>query len=125
MIPVGPSNDPSFYEYTKKFASYVTHNQQYLIEKAQIVIQNGIDKKYAKQTKRKPDGHANAIAAKLKKYAFNIINVENTKKTLTGTTVYIVGTGEYEQTIETLRNFITIDSIVQSTGTGDQTTAVT
>jgi hypothetical protein len=55
MIPVGPSSDPSFYNYTKKFAFYVLHNQEYLIEDANIVIQNGIDKKYAKQVKRKPD----------------------------------------------------------------------
>jgi LCP family protein required for cell wall assembly len=113
MIPVGPNNSASFYDYTKKFAFYVLHNQNYLIEDANIVIQNGIDKKYAKQIKRKPDGHANAIASKLKKYAFKVINVENTKQVLTGTTIFIVGTGEYQKTIETLRGFITIDDVVQ------------
>ena len=133
MIPVGPSNDPSFYDYTKKFAFYVTHNQKYLIEKANIVIQNGIDKKYAKQIQRKPDGHANAIASKLKKYAFNVINVENTlvqpggaKQILTGTTIFIVGTGEYDQTIETLKNFIPIDTVVKpELGTGEKMSATT
>lgn len=121
MIPVGPSNDPSFYDYTKKFAFYVTHNQKYLIEHANIVIENGIDKKYAKQTKRKPDWHANAIAAKLKKYAFNVINVENTKTILSGTTVFIVGTGTYDETIKALKNFIFIDSVVEAqAGTWEQ-----
>ena len=133
MIPVGPSNDEWFYDYIHKFAFYVLHNQDYLIEDASIVIQNGIDKKYANQMKRKPDGHATAIASKLKKYAFNVINVENTsvqqswaKKILTGTTVFIIGTGEYQKTIETLRNFVPIDNVIEpELGTGEFITMTT
>ena len=126
MIPVGPSNSPSFYDYTHKFAFYVFHNQDYLIEDANIVIQNGIDKKYANQVKRKPDWHANAIAAKLNKYAFKVINVENAQQNLTGTTVFIVGTGEYEHTIETLKNFIPIDNVIEpELGTGEFITMTT
>ena len=83
--------------------------------------------------KRKPDGHAAAIASKLKKYAFNVINVENTsvqqswaKKILTGTTVFIIGTGEYQKTIETLRNFVTIDKVIEpELGTGEFITMTT
>jgi len=98
----------------------VFHNQDYLIEDAKIVVQNGIDKKYAQKLKRKYDGHANAIAAKLKKYAFKVTNVENALESLTGTTVYIIGTGEYEHTIETMKNFIPIDNvIVPALGTGE------
>jgi len=126
MIPVGPASDPSFYTYTQKFAFYALHNQEYLIENANIVIQNGIDKKYAKQVKRKPDGHANAIASKLRKYAFNVINVENAQNNLTGTTVFIIGAGEYEHTIETLRNFIPIDNVIKpELGTGEFITTTT
>lgn len=126
MIPVGPNNKETFYDYIHKFAFYIFHNQDYLVEDASIVIQNGIDKKYAQQVKRKPDWHANAIAAKLKKFAFDVINVENTKEVLTGTTVYIVGTGEYEHTIETLKNFISIDNVIEpELGTGEFITTTT
>ncbi len=55
MIPVGPNNDEKFYDYIHKFTFFIFHNQEYLIENAKIVIQNGIDKKYANQVKRKPD----------------------------------------------------------------------
>jgi len=126
MIPVGPSNDLSFYDYIHKFAFYILHNQEYLIEDAKIVIQNGIDKKYANQVKRKPDGHAAAVASKLNKYAFKVINVENAQENLTGTTVFIIGTGEYEHTIETLRNFLPIDNVVEpELGTGEFITMTT
>lgn len=101
-----------FYDYTKNFAFYVAHNQEYLIENQKIAILNGIDKNYAKKIIKKADGFANKIAVKLKKYAFTITTVQNFSQILTGTTAYILGTWEYVDTIKTLKNFIAIDMVV-------------
>ena len=113
IIPDGSeSNDVWFYDYTKKFAFFVAHNQEYLIENQKIELLNGIDKKFAKTTLTKSEWFANNLAIKLKKYAFTIVNVQNFSQSLSGTTVYILGTGEYKNTVKTLRNFITIDEVV-------------
>lgn len=114
MIPIWASpSSLDFYEYTRKFAFYITHNQEYLIEKAKIVIQNWIDKNYAKQIKKKTDWYANQIAVKLRKFAFSVIDVENAKENLTGTTVYILWTWSYDKTIDTLKYFMPIDNVVK------------
>ena len=90
----------------------MAHNQEYLIENQSIVILNGIDKNYAKTHLRKSEGFANQLAVKLKKYAFPIIDVKNFSQTITGTTVYILGTGEYQYTVRTLKNFVDIDEVI-------------
>jgi hypothetical protein len=52
--------------------------------------------------------------------------VENAKQNLSGTTVFIIGTGEYEHTIETLKNFLPIDNVIEpELGTGEQLTTTT
>lgn len=102
----------SFYEYTKQFAFFATHNQEYLIENQTIEVLNGIDKAYAKSILKKSDGFANQLAVKLKKFAFNVTNVQNFSQPITGTTVYILGTGEYQYTIKTLKNFININEVI-------------
>ncbi|MFA6256295.1 MAG: LCP family protein [Candidatus Absconditabacterales bacterium] len=113
IIPDGSTpQQVGFYDYTKNFAFFVTHNQEYLIEDQKIEILNGIDKNFAKATVKKSDGFANNLAVKLKKYAFNITTVQNFSQTLSGTTVYILGTGEYQYTIKTLKNFINIDEVI-------------
>ena len=108
----GTAGQVGFYDYTKNFAFYVAHNQEYLIENQKIQILNGIDKAYAKATIKKSDGFANQIAVKLKKYAFNISTVQNFSQPISGTTVYILGSGEYQYTVKTLKNFVNIDSVV-------------
>jgi hypothetical protein len=60
----------------------VAHNQEYLIENQKIIMLNGIDKNVAKATIKKSEGFANQLAVKLKKYAFNIIDVKNYTQTL-------------------------------------------
>lgn len=113
IIPDGGTpGDVSYYEYTKRFAFFVAHNQEYLIENQRIEILNGIDKNFAKTTIKKSDGFANQLAVKLKKYAFNITTVQNFAQTLSGTTIYVLGTGKYEYTIKTLKNFITVSDVV-------------
>lgn len=104
--------DVSFYDYTKNFAFYVAHNQEYLIENQKIQVLNAIDKKYAKATIKRSDAFANQLAVKLKKYAFNILSVQNFSHSLSGTTVYVLGSWEYKQTIKTLKNFVNIDQVI-------------
>ncbi|MCX6824323.1 MAG: LCP family protein [candidate division SR1 bacterium] len=113
IIPDGGSaGEVGFYDYTKNFAFFVAHNQEYLIENQKIEILNGIDKKFAKATIKKSDSFANNLAIKLKKYAFNITAVQNFPQILSGTIVYILGTGEYKNTVKILKNFITIDEVI-------------
>lgn len=113
IIPDGGTpGEVGFYDYTKNFAFYVMHNQEYLIENQKIEILNGIDKNYAKTTVRKSDGFANQVAVKLKKYAFNVITVQNFSQPISGTTVYVLGSGEYQNTVKTLKNFVNIDTVV-------------
>lgn len=101
-----------FYDYTKHFAFFVAHNQEYLIENQTIEVLNGIEKTYAKTALKKSDWFATQLAVKLKKYAFNVTNVENFTSTLTWTTVYVLGTGDYQYTVKTLKNFINIDEVI-------------
>jgi hypothetical protein len=113
IIPDGASaGQVWFYDYTKNFAFFVAHNQEYLIENQKIEILNGIDKNYAKATIKKSDGFANNLAVKLKKYAFNISTVQNFSQILSWTTVYILGTWDYQYTVKTLKYFINIDEVV-------------
>jgi hypothetical protein len=93
MIPIGASPTAlSSYEYTKLFAQYVLHNQDYLVEGNKIAILNGIDKAYAKQVYRRSEGFANQLAVKLVKYAFTISDVQNLGQTMSGTTLYVIST---------------------------------
>lgn len=113
ILPVGADHvNTSNYEYIKNFAFYVMHNQEYLIENPQIMIWNGIDKQYAKQQKVKTDGHANQIAVKLKKYAFTVLGTKNAPSPYLQTELYILGTGEYDNTITMLKSFVAIDKVI-------------
>jgi polyisoprenyl-teichoic acid--peptidoglycan teichoic acid transferase len=113
ILPIGADkNNPWFYEYINNFAFYVMHNQEYLIENPTISIINGIDKQYARQQKLKADWYANQLAVKLKKYAFTISWTANADTPYLWTELYILGTGNYEATISTIKNFVTIDNTV-------------
>ncbi len=113
MLPVwSDKTTPSNYEYINNFAFYVMHNQEYLIENPQITIWNGIDKQYAKQQRVKTDGHANQIAVKLKKYAFNILTTQNAPSPYLQTELYILWTGEYDNTVNMIKSFVAIDKVV-------------
>ena len=107
IIPDGATpGSVSFYDYTQKFSSYVVHNQPYQIENAKIIIMNGIDKAFAKQTVKKSEGFANQLAVKLKKYAFNIVDTQNFVQPISGTTLYVLSTGETKNTIQSLKDFV-------------------
>jgi len=118
MIPDGSAaGKVDFYDYTKNFASYVIHNQKYLVEWAKISIMNGIDKTVAKQTVKKSDGFANDIAVKLKKYAFDVVDVRNFSQVISWTTAYILTTGNVDETIKTMKTFFPILNVEKDPGT--------
>ena len=113
IIPDGSTPENVwYYEYTKNFAFYVAHNQEYLIENQNIQILNGIDKKYAKTTLKISEWFANQLGVKLRKYAFNVSKIQNFSQTLSWTTVYILWTGDYQYTVKTLKNFVNITNVV-------------
>jgi hypothetical protein len=118
MIPDGAGpGKVGFYDYTKNFAEYVAHNQKYLMEKAKISLMNGIDKTIAKQTVGKADGFANKMAVKLKKYAFDVVDVRNFTQPTSGTIAYIITTGNVDETIKTMKTFFPIASVEKDPGT--------
>ncbi len=105
-----PTNT-NFYDYTQKFAFYVMHNQEYLIENAKIMIWNWIDKQYAKQQRATAEKHASQIGVKLKKYGFNVLDTKNAKTPYLQTEIYILWTGTYENTINMLKTFLPIEKV--------------
>lgn len=113
ILPIGSDNiNPSYYDYTRNFVYYVAHNQQYLIDNANIVMRNGIDKNYTKQLWMKNESYATQLAVKLKKYAFKVQDVKNAPQPISGTIAYIVSTGNMDGTIERLKTFLPIDQII-------------
>lgn len=115
MIPDGASPwNVWFYDYTQNFVFYVAHNQEYLIENPKIVVMNWVDKTFAKQTFGKSEWFANQLAVKLKKYAFNIVDVSNFSQPISWTAIYILSTGDVSKTIETLKNFVPVTDIVEN-----------
>jgi len=113
ILPIGSDNiNPSYYDYTRNFVYYVAHNQQYLIDNANIIMRNGIDKNYTKQLWMKNESYATQLAVKLKKYAFKVQDVKNAPQAISGTIAYIVSTGNMDGTIERLKTFLPIDQII-------------
>ena len=109
----GHATKVSFYDYIQNFVFYVAHNQEYLIENPKIWIYNAIDQEYSKKVaKKKIEWVASKIAVKLKKYAFNITDVQNFEWTSSGTIVIIKNFWDYQETIETLKWFINISEVI-------------
>lgn len=107
----GTINKLDFYDYTKNFAFFVARNQDFLIEKAQIKIQNGIDP----ATKKKYGSSrwvANQVAVKMKLFGFDMINGENSEEKYGTTTVYLHGTGDYKATLDLMKLFVDYDQIL-------------
>lgn len=117
MIPDGAApGNVWFYVHTEKFASYVLHNQEYLIEGLHISVMNWVDKTYARQTIGKSEWFAMQLAVKLKKFALDIVDVRNFGQVLSGTTVYVLGTWKTDQTIKTLKTFLPITNVEKDSG---------
>jgi len=119
ILPIGATvGKISYYDLIQGFSDLVSHNQWYLNENATIRIFNTIDKTYAKKFSYK-DQIANKLWTKLKKYGFNISEIDNVTPSSSGTTIIITWTEKYTKTIETLRLFVNIDDIQINPATVD------
>ncbi|MFZ2151072.1 MAG: LCP family protein [Candidatus Absconditicoccaceae bacterium] len=106
MLPEGAgSSNISFYDNIHKFTFLVSHNQEYLLERANIIIQNGIDKNFAKSLGKRLDGHGNLLAAKLKKYGLKVSDTQNATSSLQNTTIFVPSTGSFAGTTKILSLF--------------------
>ena len=94
----------------KFFADLVTNHQDYLNEETPITVYNASDKTLS-DTLPHGDRIALKTAVKLNRYAFNVIQVTNALSVSTGTFIEIYGTGKYDNTINMLKKFITIDEV--------------
>ncbi|MCF7834779.1 LCP family protein [Candidatus Gracilibacteria bacterium] len=125
IIPNGgtPGN-VSFYDHIHKFSFLVTHNQEYLLEGADIIIQNGIDKNFARSIGKRIDGNSNLLAAKLKKYGLKISDTQNATSPIEKTTIYIPYTGAFQGTTKILGLFFDAQIINSNIGTGNELTII-
>jgi len=98
------------YDDMKFFADIVTNNQKFLNEETPITVYNASDKTLSDAL---PHGDRIALktAVKLNRYAFNVIQVTNAPSVSTGTFIEIYGTGTYDNTLDMLKKFITIDEV--------------
>lgn len=114
----------AFYDHIRNFVFFVAHKQEYLKEKTKIWVFNGIDKEYSKQVLKKSDWFALKTAVKLRKYAFDITEVENFVNPIPETSVYILWTWNYDETIDTLKYFLNVKNIFHDTGFQYQYTGI-
>jgi LCP family protein required for cell wall assembly len=115
MIPEWTSSSNiSFYDNIHKFAFLAMHNQEYLIERANIIIQNWIDKNFARSLWKQLDWHWNLLAAKLKKYWFKISDTQNATSPIEKTTVFIPSTWSFAGTTKILWLFFNSQIQVES-----------
>lgn len=122
LLPSGSSSsNVSFYDYINHFIFFIAHNQKFLMENPTIVVQNGIDKQVARNLGKQPSGHAGKMAVKMKKYGFDVINIENAPESIAETSLFVAGTGvEYPRTLDMMRMFLDVNYVYdgQDLGTG-------
>jgi len=112
IIPNGwTASNVSFYDYIRNFASFVMHDQWYLVENPRIIIKNAIDKSYASKNGKSPTWWAMKVAVKMKKYWFNIAGTENSNEPYEYTTAVVYG-DDYQDTIRMLQNFFPITVVM-------------
>ncbi len=95
-----------YYKHTQDFAYRVIHDQERLLERAEVNVLNGIDTDAAKAAGYKINWIAFDVAMNLAINAFNIANIDNIDTPQAETVVYVPGDGRYPHTVETLRAFI-------------------
>lgn len=111
LLPVGSTASKlSYYKKTQYFWHLIAHNQSYLNENIPIIIRNASEKDYAKKFPYR-NGIAGSLAAKLRRYGFQVTEVGNSDTSSTGT-IAIVNTDEdYEETLRMLNLFLKIDEV--------------
>lgn len=100
------------------FAQIVTKDQWFLAEASPLTIYNASDKDLA-STLAHGDKIASKVAAKLNRYAFNIIQATNAPSVSTGTFIEVYGTWSYTNTIELLKKFVYVNEVKIMTGDVD------
>lgn len=119
MLPIGASiGKISFYDNTRNFAKFVAYNQWALTEWFTFTIHNAIDATYAKKFAYK-NNIASNLAIKFQRYGLPVDNVINDEIPLSGTIAVVSGEGDYKNTIETLKQFLTIDEVRLNDATVD------
>jgi hypothetical protein len=98
------------YDDMKFFADLVLYHQDYLNKETPITVYNASDKTLS-DTLPHGDRIALKTAVKFKRYAFNVVQVTNAPSVSSGTFVEIYGTGKYDNTLDMLKKFITIDEV--------------
>lgn len=107
LIPQWSSYDNiNYYKHTQDFAYRVVHDQERLLERAEINVLNWIDLEAAKAQGYKINGIAFDLALDLKVKAFNIVNIDNVDTPVDETIIVIPGDGWFPNTVETLRAFV-------------------
>lgn len=96
----------NYYKHTQDFAYRVIHDQERLVERAEITLLNGIDTDAAKAAWYQTNGVAFDVAMDLAIKAFNVVDIGNADTLHSETVVYVPGDGWYPHTVETLRAFI-------------------
>lgn len=111
MLPIGASiGKISFYDNTRTFAQFVSTHQWALKEWFTFTLHNAINQTYAKKFTYR-NNIASNLAIKMQRYGFPIKDVVNAETPSSGTVVIISGEGEYKKTLESLKEFVTIDEI--------------
>lgn len=119
LLPVGASiGKISYYDPIRAFSDLIAHHQGYLNENLPIRIHNATDKTYAKKFSYR-EQIENKIASKLKKFWFNVIDIDKVETPSTWTIAIITGTGDYKETIKALEKFFPIEKIEINPATVD------
>lgn len=93
----------SNYTYLNDFFDLVSYSSEYLEENPNIIIKNGIERDYAYSNGYSNSGWANKFGIKLKKFGFNVTDVDNSDQTYLDTTIFLNWTGNlYTGTINAL-----------------------
>jgi hypothetical protein len=100
-----------YYKKTQDFAFWVTHHQEFLMERAEIWVFNGIDKQAARNLGYNVNGVASELALDLKIRWFEVIDIDNTEEFYDKTTLYLPGNGWYPATVDMLKSFVDIAEI--------------
>lgn len=107
----------SYYKKTQDFAFWVTHHQEFLMERAKIGVFNGMDKQVARAAWYNVNGVASQLALDLKIRGFDVVDIDNTEEFFDKTVLYLPWYGWYPATVDMLKAFIDINEIrVDETG---------
>ncbi len=105
-------NNIANYSSIHNFSFMFLHNQAYLIESAEILIKNWVERSKLIQEYWRSEPIANNLWIELKKYWFNVVDVENSDSEYEKTTIYISDEDSFSSTINLLKMFFSFDTVV-------------